>query len=222
MENFFKIEDSVSPTMHDEHRNLSNRKRWMWGSVIALCLILPAAALLYTQATAERHADNNAGTSQWSQASEFIAARPPSQAVSPLHAYVPSGLSKEQWAKTRKEMMAKEQWANGDHNTGDEGNNYRVCETVGRENALRFCRIREKDRVREEDTWDIYKETQCCTHRNGKCGYNIATESDCAGEYNSLYAKWLGTWDGHGICCLSWKFDRQGRAKLAKHLTTDV
>jgi len=115
--------------------------------VFALCLVLPAAALLYTQTTAERHADNNAGTSQWSQASEFIAARRPSQAVSPLHYHVPSGVSMEQLAKIRKEVMAKEQWRNGDHNTGDEGNNYRVCETVGRENALRFCRIREKDRV---------------------------------------------------------------------------
>jgi hypothetical protein len=102
MENFLKIEEGVSPT---ELRNPSNRtylgtyKRWMWGSVIALCFIFPAVALLRSQATPERNADNNAGTSQ------FIAARPlglGQARVSPLHAYVPSGMSKEEYAKLKK------------------------------------------------------------------------------------------------------------------------
>jgi hypothetical protein len=112
MENFLKIEDGVSPTMCDEHRNESNRtyKGLMWGSVIALCCLFPVAALLrsYTQSTADQHPGNNAGTSQLSQPSSFIAARPPSRAVSPLHAYVPSGMSKEEWAKIqKKEKEAK-------------------------------------------------------------------------------------------------------------------
>jgi hypothetical protein len=102
MENFLKIEEGVSPT---ELRNPSNRtylgtyKRWMVGSVIALCFIFPAVALLRSQATPERNADNNAGTSQ------FIAARPlglGQARVSPLHAYVPSGMSKEEYAKLKK------------------------------------------------------------------------------------------------------------------------
>jgi hypothetical protein len=102
MENFLKIEEGVSPT---ELRNPSNRtylgtyKRWMVGSVIALCFIFPAVALLRSQATPERNADNNAGTSQ------FIAARPlglGQPRASPLHAYVPSGMSKEEYAKLKK------------------------------------------------------------------------------------------------------------------------
>jgi hypothetical protein len=113
--NFLKIEEGVSPTVSDEHRNPSSRsylgtnRRWMWGLVVALCCIFPVAALLrsHTQATVNQHAGNIAGVSQLSQPSSligqaFIAARAPSQAVSPLHAYVPSGMSKEQWAKVQK------------------------------------------------------------------------------------------------------------------------
>jgi hypothetical protein len=106
--NFLKIEEGVSPTVSDEHRNPSN-KRWMWGSVVALCCIFPVAALLrsHTQATVNQHAGSIAGISQLSQPSSligqaFIAARAPSRAASPLHAYVPSGMSKEEWAKVQK------------------------------------------------------------------------------------------------------------------------
>jgi hypothetical protein len=106
--NFLKIEEGVSPTVSDEHRDPSNRnKRWMWGSVVALCCIFPVAALLrsHTQATVHQHAI--AGVSQLSQPSSligqaFIAARAPSRVASPLYGYVPSGMSKEEWAKVQK------------------------------------------------------------------------------------------------------------------------
>jgi hypothetical protein len=120
MENFLKIEDGVSPTVCDEHRNVSKGtyKGLLWGSVIALCCLFPVAALLrsHTQATADQHPGNNAGSSQLSQPSSFIAARPPSRAVSPLHAYVPSGMSKEEWAniqKKEKEAKSKKKFGLG-------------------------------------------------------------------------------------------------------------
>jgi hypothetical protein len=113
--NFLKIEEGVSPTVSDEHRNPSSRsylgtnRRWMWGLVVALCCIFPVAALLrsHTQATVNQHAGNIAGVSQLSQPSSligqaFIAARAPSRVASPLYGYVPSGMSKEEWAKVQK------------------------------------------------------------------------------------------------------------------------
>jgi len=102
LENFLKIEDGASQPVNRMESNrayFGTYKRWMWGSVIALCCLAPAVAFIGA------HSEPAFGHGKVHSA--FMAARSPAKSPTALHGYVPDGLSKEQWEKMQKDEKAK-------------------------------------------------------------------------------------------------------------------